>query len=159
MLMINLIDKKKDQGRLGLVFQELSEQWNILKNIERNNKANQLLSSSSSANKTGQELDTSSSTGLRQRHNPTSSAGTTGGGGGGATSSTSTSTINSIPTSSTTTSSSYATMVPNMKKEVMDFLWFDFHKECAKMKWFNLSKIFDLKGMPDIEIYIYRRLL
>jgi hypothetical protein len=147
MLMINLIDKKKDQGRLGLVFQELSEQWNILKNIERNNKANQLLSSSSSsANKTSQELDTSSSTGLRQRHNPTSSAGTTGGGGGGATSSTSTSTINSIPVSSTTASSSYATMA-NMKKEVMDFLWFDFHKECAKMKWFNLSKIFDLKGM------------
>lgn len=25
--------------------------------------------------------------------------------------------------------------------EQMSFLWFDFHKECAKMKWENLSKL------------------
>ena len=28
----------------------------------------------------------------------------------------------------------------------LDFLWFDFHKECAKMQWHNLSRLFDLRG-------------
>ena len=32
------------------------------------------------------------------------------------------------------------------KKKKLEFYWFDFHKECAKMKWHNLSKIFVEKG-------------
>ena len=74
-LLVNLIDKKKDQGRLGLVFQTLAEAWIA-------------------------------------KHKQSGGRWARGGGAPGS----------------------------------LDFIWFDFHKECAKMKWSNLSKLLERGG-------------
>lgn len=35
-------------------------------------------------------------------------------------------------------------LVKNLNNDQLKYVWFDFHKECAKMQWQNLSKLIDI---------------
>lgn len=35
----------------------------------------------------------------------------------------------------------FTNIVTNMKDDLIKYVWFDFHDECKKMKWENLSKL------------------
>jgi len=107
--MLNLIDKKKDQGRLGLIFQELVEHW----------QAERSVASSASTRQVGSS--NVSSDGLRLR---------------GAQGSRS----NEFEFSPTVTNRL------SSGSSALDYLWFDFHKECAKMQWHHLSRLFERRG-------------
>ena len=37
----------------------------------------------------------------------------------------------------------FTNIVTNMKDSLIKYVWFDFHHECRKMKWENLSKLID----------------
>lgn len=106
--MLNLIDKKKDQGRLGLIFQELVEHWQAERSV-----------ATSTASRQGGSSDLSSD-GLRFRSAQSSKS----------------SEFEFSPTVSSRLNGSGA----------LDYLWFDFHKECAKMQWHHLSRLFERRG-------------
>jgi len=38
----------------------------------------------------------------------------------------------------------FTNLVNNLKDDLISYVWFDFHHECRKMKWENLSKLVDL---------------
>lgn len=37
----------------------------------------------------------------------------------------------------------FTNLVTNMKDDLIKYVWFDFHDECKKMRWENLSKLVD----------------
>jgi hypothetical protein len=104
--MLNLIDKKKDQGRLGLVFQELVDHWQAERGGVAGAGGRQLGGESNGVRLRGAQ--DSSGSGLEF----------SGGAAGGS----------------------------NSSSGALDYLWFDFHKECAKMQWHHLSKLFERRG-------------
>jgi len=115
-LMVNLIDKKKDQGRLGKEFEDNAEYF-----------SKQLQGSKRRRDEAGRNLDHGGAQAMASRGGQ-DDAGKDGGSG------------DASDRSAGAASPAEPALSP------LQFLWFDFHKECAKMKWNHLSRLFERKG-------------